>query len=256
MASYYDQYYNRQRTSQALDSVLSNDPTQPLRDYNSPNLGKSNVQQVPYTGSAPYTSAGATAPKTGGQWKEGYGNVAGAASAATSGFVQGQEGVDNFSIDPFAGYVGSGKGFMSGGTIGAIAGGVAAQVGQFSKINRNLKNLDTSVDLAGMSATGAPVYQGDAYAQAQGNINALQDGQDALNKKGWYDPANLVFSGIFGTKRKIKEAKDKINEGIARAQEDYNKADQNYDQAQIRQQDYNKRRNNTARLYNLYSIPT
>ena len=245
--NYYDNWLNRQNISQALDQSLN----QPLPNYNNRIAGTPAARNTPAGQSAQYATP--AVQNTGGGWKQGYGNVAGAASAIPAAYVQGQEGVDNFSIDKFAGLKASGQGLMSGGAIGAIAGGVSAQLGQFGKINQNLKNLDTSVELTNTSATGAPVYQGAAYVQAQDNIKALNKGESSL--KGGIDPANQLFAAVFGTKRKIREKKAALEASIKQGQQDFNKADVAFDESQARKIDYNRRRSRENRLYNLYSAP-
>ena len=70
-----------------------------------------------------------------------WGQVGGGVTAGLSGYAQGQAGVQDFSIDPYAGLKGSGQGFAQGGWIGAVVGGISAQVGQFSELNKRIKNI-------------------------------------------------------------------------------------------------------------------
>src|SRR5690606_24490632 len=82
------------------------------------------------------------------------------AEIGLSGYEQGAAGTTDFSIDPNAGFKGSGAGFAKGGVVGAIIGGVSAQIGTFSKANRNLDNLNTDIQGVQTDAYGRPIYIG------------------------------------------------------------------------------------------------
>jgi hypothetical protein len=157
---------------------------------------------------------------------------------------------DQFSIDPNAGLKGSGQGLMQGGVIGAVVGGVTAQMGQFANVNKAIKNLDTTVQGVQYDAYGRPVYGGASVNTAQQNINALQKGEKSLNKG--IDPATRAFAWAFGTKRKLRRAEDKLQKGVAKAQGNYNQSSRDFQSQQNQSEDYLQRMNNN-RLYSLYN---
>ena len=182
------------------------------------------------------------------------GQAMNAFGAGMGGYAQGVQGTDRFSVDPFAGYVGSAQGMASGGVVGAIAGGIGAQVGTFSEVNKNLKGLQTGVNLTQTSATGQPLYAGGAYTEAAQNIEDLNAGEKAIT--GSLDPATRVFSGLFGTRKRIRKKRGQLEGNLQKAQQEFNRADVNYDQQLASREAYRKRRDMSNRLYNLYSTPS
>lgn len=183
------------------------------------------------------------------------GDATNALSSGVSGFAQGQAGVQDFTIDKFAGLKGSGQGLASGGVYGAIAGGIGAQVGQFSEINKNLKDLDTSADFTQQTANGDVLYNSQAYNDKSKTMGALNEGEEALGKWGVadiFDPATKLFGAAFGTKKKITRAKRKLQRSIRRGQNEFNKRSREFDQQQIANDAYNDRMDMTNRFNNLY----
>lgn len=171
------------------------------------------------------------------------GLAAGAANSQPNG---------EFDIDQYAGFKGSGEGLIGGGgAIGAIIGGVGAQIGQFSKVNKNLKNLKTGVEGVTFDAYGRPVYQGGNIVQANNTLGELDNGIDKLNKT-HLDPATNLFSSAFGTRRKLKRKRRQLALGIQAAQKDFNSSELAFRNQSLTQQDYYNRTNNQNRLYNLY----
>lgn len=189
-----------------------------------------------------------SAPSNGG----GFGQTAGNVMAGLSAAQANSEPADSFSIDPYAGFKGSAQGLSGGGVVGAIIGGVGAQVGQFSKINKNLKNLDTSVQGISYDAYGRPVFQGQEVVGAMEKQKALQEGMDSMKgTKAWIDPANQAFAWAFGTKKKIKRKMKELRDATGRAQQTYNESEQKFQQQQNQMEDYYQRLNND-RMMNLY----
>lgn len=158
---------------------------------------------------------------------------------------------DRFTIDQYAGFKGSGQGLMGGGVIGAIVGGITAQAGQFSKVNKALKNLDTSVQGVQYDAYGRPVYGGESVNTAMSNVNDISQGENKLNKT-HIDPATNLFSSAYGTRRKLRRKREELQRNIESAQQQYNQSDVNYRKRQNELNDYYERINTNNRLYNLY----
>jgi hypothetical protein len=156
---------------------------------------------------------------------------------------------DQFSVDKYAGFKGSGQGLASGGVIGAIVGGATAQIGQFSNVNKAIKNLDTTVEGLQYDANGRPVYGGESINAAQENISALEKGEDSL--KGGIDPATKAFAWAFGTKKKLRKAQSKLRKGVEKSQNNFNQASREFQSQQNQSEDYLQRMNNN-RLYSLY----
>ena len=167
----------------------------------------------------------------------------------------------------------SNGGIDASGIGGAVTGGLAT-IGMGVGIANEGKNIDTSVAGAQTSATGAPVYNLGGDVQRLGDLKpeGASFGQ-VLSAAGSGASAGSALAPGIGTaigaiggaltsliggrikKRRMQEAKDKLAKNVARGQADYNEADQQFDQAQIRKQEFNKRRNLTNRLYNLYGAP-
>lgn len=190
-----------------------------------------------------------TSEPTGGENKpQGGGNWAGAVSALGQGVFSGASGEeDRFSIDPNAGFTGSFQGLGSGGVVGAIAGGIGSQIGTFSRVNKNLKNLRVGFDGYTQDDMGNVSYNANAFVDAQRTAKELEEGQRKINRS--IDPATRVFSGIFGTKKKLRKAQ--------RAQESAILGQQNrFNQANIQSNYTNlNRRSYEDQLKNVYGIP-
>ncbi len=187
--------------------------------------------------------------KAGNEFKA---NGVNAGAAGLAGYGQGQQGVNDFTIDSFAGLKGSGQGFASGGVYGAIAGGISAQVGQFSKLNKNLKNLDTNVDLTNDDGS----YNSAAYANYSNTLNSLNEGDKKLSKWGVadvFDPATKLFGAAFGSKRKLRNRRNQLMASQHNSQQDYNQQSLANRDQYLQQQDYLDRINPYQREYNVYS---
>lgn len=184
-----------------------------------------------------------------GQWFQGQDKMQGITAGLQAGASNANPEGD-FSVDPYAGFKGSGQGLMSGGPIGAIVGGITAQAGQFSKINKNLKNLQTGVEGTTYDEYGRPVYAGENIANANANINELDKGEKALKFKG--DPATQMFAKVFGTKKKIRRKRGALQRGIQQAQAGFNEADVTARNQANAMEDYFERLNPQGRMNNLY----
>lgn len=147
---------------------------------------------------------------------------------------------DRFSIDPNAGYKGSFSGLSQGGVLGAIAGGITAQLGTFSRVNKNLRNLNTGVDGFATDAYGAPIYNSQAVVGANQTIEELQEGKRKINRS--LDPATHVI-GI-GTKRKLRQREDELRRNVAASQASFSEANLAYQRQQLMRQAYLDQINN------------
>jgi hypothetical protein len=256
--AYFNQYYNKQRYS--MDNQVP-------RNYQVPGYYRNNTPSfqspsVPQYGQPDMSNSmqtpglsmnqGAEPPEGG----EGQGGVSGAqvanyANAAIGGYQQGQQSTDNFSIDPNAGFKGSFQGLASGGVVGAIVSGISSQIGTFSEANKNLRNMDTNVTGYQVDAMGNPIFQGDAFNQANTKLSQLDEGEKAINKS--FDPATRVFSGLYGTKKKIRKARRKLEAGRLRAQQQYDLAKTTSNQNRLSRENYDQSMDNYNRIYNLYN---
>jgi hypothetical protein len=215
---------------------------------NMPKWGSQNIKG--YGDSTnPYGEPQEPTERQGMDWDQTTQGVAGGLSAGAAN----SQPVGQFEVDQYAGFKSSGQGLMSGGVIGAIVGGVTAQVGQFSKLNKELDNLQTGVDSVKYDAYGRPVYQGSNVAQAQANLQALNKGVNKLNKT-HLDPATNVMSSITGTRRKMKRKRAALQAGIKASQQQYNTADIIYRDQMNQRSEYLDRANPTNQLYNLYKF--
>lgn len=216
----------------------------PYYIQNAPSWGSQNVKGF---GDAP-------------DWREQYQSnqqgrqdiVQGVTSGLAAGAANSQP-VSDFNIDQYAGFKGSGQGLASGGVIGAIIGGVTAQYGQFSKVNKNLNNLQTGVEGVTYDAYGRPSYAGGNITQAYGNLDELDKGISKLNKT-HLDPATNVISSFTGTRRKMKRKRAALQQGVQKAQQDYNTSELDYRNQMLARSDYMDRINNNDRMYNLYKF--
>lgn len=181
-----------------------------------------------------------------------WGQVANLASIGASGYTQGAAGVNDFSIDPYAGLKGSAQGLSQGGVVGAIIGGVASQIGTFSEVNKKLKNLNTSVELEQRGVLGEPLYSGESYLAASDTSKALAEGERTIKKS--FDPGTRIFGGLFGTRKKLRRKRRQLNREIREAQTQFNENSQNFDEQQIALDEYAKRMDATNRMYNLYKV--
>jgi hypothetical protein len=193
------------------------------------------------------------APQDGQQGQGGfdYGKAMGYASEAAGSYAAGQAATDRFAVDGMAGYKGSAKGLASGGVVGAIIGGVAGQAGTFREVHKNLKGLNTAVNVTGYDAMGNPTYNGSGMVNARNDIRDLEKGEKAIKKS--LDPATHVIGKIFGTGRKIRDKRRAMQRNIGLAQNSYNKAAETANANRLSMDSYYDSMNNQDRLYNLYN---
>lgn len=193
------------------------------------------------------------------QWfnKNADGIADGVASGLAAGAAHSQPAAD-FTIDPYSGFKGSFQGLAGGSksgpvgaVVGAITGGITAQVGQFKKINENLRNLDTSVNAVTYDAYGRPMYAGGNINTAQANLGELDKGINKLNQT-HIDPFNNIYSSITGTRRRMKRKRGQLQQGIQQAQQGFNTADVNFRNQQAQMADYYSRMNSNNRMYNVF----
>jgi hypothetical protein len=136
---------------------------------------------------------------------------------------------DRFSIDPNAGFKGSFSGLQSGGAIGAITGGITAQAGTFSRVNKNLQAYNP------------------AFTQANRDLGELNEGQRKINRS--VDPATHAFAEVFGTERKLRDKADLTKMSVMSEQKAFNRINNNYQRQQL------ARRNYEDQISNIYGIP-
>lgn len=169
---------------------------------------------------------------------------------------------DDFSIDPFAGYKGSvaGGGMGVAGAAGAIIGGITSQVGNFSRINRNLNNVDTSVQGYEIGPDGRPVYGGQNIQAANQTLDSINKGYNKLGGSNLLspellaDPANTLFSTVFGTKKRLRRKRDELKRGIHAAQSSYNTAAEDF--SRKRQTEAAFRKSQFEMFNNSINLPT
>jgi hypothetical protein len=62
-----------------------------------------------------------------------------------------------------------------------------------------------------------------------------------------------VFSGLYGTKKKIRKARRKLEAGRLRAQQQYDLAKTTSNQNRLSRENYDQSMDNYNRIYNLYN---
>lgn len=174
-----------------------------------------------------------------------YGSAIGEGVAAGSAVVPEE---DRFSIDPNAGFKGSFSGLSQGGVVGAIAGGITSQVGTFSRVNRNLNDLETNFQGFSTDPFGNPLYNSGAFNQAQNNLKELNAGEKKITHS--FDPATRVFSGLFGTRKKLNNAQEDVRRSILQQQSQFNQANLMSQRQQLARRSYEDQ------LNNIYGVPT
>lgn len=185
-----------------------------------------------------------------------YGNgIAAGVGQIANSLSQPNTNPNDFSVDPFAGYKGSGQGLLQGGVIGAIAGGIAGQVGTWKNAIQNVKNVNTGVNVAGVDpVTGRPLYNGQNVIDANKTMGALDKGAKKAEKS--YDPLNFVINGFSGLSRKARGKRAQLGRSIQVGKDDYNRKAETFNQQELAMAQYNEMVNNQSRLRNLYSIGT
>jgi hypothetical protein len=150
---------------------------------------------------------------------------------------QGNDAEENpFSIDPNAGYKGSAKGFMSGGPIGAIVGGITSQMDTFSKVNKNLKNLNPNISGYSVDDRGAVTFNAGAFNSANQTIKELKQGQSKIGKS--KDPATFAFAAAYGTKKKLREKEALMRDSIFGEQLAFNKQNVDFQRQELMRRAY------------------
>jgi hypothetical protein len=158
------------------------------------------------------------------------------------------------------------SGVISGsqyGPIGAAAGGVMGLYG--STINRitnanQLAKQDVNFE-ANYDINTDPTYQGGQITQANEQLSSLQEAEQGLRGTGAKIGLLGVIPGLIAggfsrrARRKLTGKQSQIREDMNQFQSDFNEASQAFEQREIAQEQYRKRRNSTNRLYNLYSTP-
>jgi hypothetical protein len=214
--------------------------------------------------SNPSTSVPKPKPNTGDSRPDGesfladmdYQSIAGGIGQGLSSYAQGAADTYDFSVDPNAGFKGSFQGLSAGGAIGAIAGGIGGQMGTFSEVNKNLKALNTDVNLTGETGYGAPSYLGTGYLEANNKLDALNEGEETTKMvyEGGksIDPATAFFNVVYGTGTKIRRKRDRLLKARTQAQNSFNKSSESFTRRQRANEDYYDRTNISEQLYNLY----
>ncbi len=157
----------------------------------------------------------------------------------------------DYSIDPWAGFVGSGKGMASGGWIGAVIGGSVAQLGTFNKVHSALRNTSDNVQATSTDALGRPVYNGQSIQNAAATNKALRQGVKAINSS--IDPATHLISYVRGTERQLKRKIRRMRSSTQDAQQDFTNQANSYNANQLGMANYQNAANKTNRMRSLYS---
>lgn len=183
------------------------------------------------------------------QWStkdtSGVGAIGGAVASAIPSTQDGR-----FSVDKNAGFKGSFQGLGQGGVVGAIAGGVMAQLGESGRVRRELDNLSTGVEGFQRDAYGNPVYSGGNISQAMSTIKELKKGEESMEFGKGLDPATAVFN--IGNRRRARRKRQQLQRNLQTAQQNYNTAEAS-NRAQANQlEDYYQRMNSYSRMNNLY----
>jgi hypothetical protein len=160
-------------------------------------------------------------------------------------------------------------------TMGAIQAGTAllgAGMNTYNMANQSL-NLPEMGQAYQVSATGKPVYaQGQDYintmnAKPQG-ATAGEVGSQALSLASAgmaFGPVGAAAGAVIGAgaalfggnrrRKKQEEEKRRAQRKLRLGQEAFNQASQSFDEQVASNQEYQRRRDMTNRLYNLYSLP-
>lgn len=261
--AYFNQYYNNQymantdipKPYQVPGYYRNNTPTfntdTNIPQYNQPNMEGS--LQTP----------GLTMQGQGGDTSNASniaGQIGGYANTAMNAYAQGQAGTVDLDIDKAAVVKGAGQGFAQGGWIGAIIGGAAGGYGTFKKANDNFKKLDYENKGYTTDAEGNVMYSGQDAAKSMQNEQRLQSGLNSLDDQGFrgalhnaLDPATSTFSRLFGMRKKYERAQRRLRAARDRANEQFNDAYSRMDQSRLAREAYQRRQDNSTRLYNLYN---
>jgi len=189
--------------------------------------------------------------------------ITAAVGSGVSEYAQQQiRSADDFTVDQYAGLKGSGKGFMNGASagpigmiVGAVLGGVGAQMGQFKAINKNIDKVNKQqIDLVGEGADGSPMYQGGAYLSARSNMSALKKGLASTGKKNPLDLATAAFEMAYGTRSKLRRALKRQKRLVREGQSDFNDAALAADEQRQAMTSYQDQLNTQSRMFNLFNI--
>jgi hypothetical protein len=176
-------------------------------------------------------------------------NMGGAAlSGLTAGLTANPQYDSQWTADPWASARGAYQGASAGsaaGPVGALAGGIAGALGasiqQPFRVNKNIRNVNTSFNNLAYDAYGRPVYQGgEAVAKAMNDIAGL-------NKTMAWDSMNIT-----GSRRRARNKKKQVLKNVETAQNNYNTAESDYRGQMNAREDYFDNMNMNNRMYNIY----
>jgi hypothetical protein len=174
--------------------------------------------------------------------------VGGYGAAISSAIPSSQEG--RFSIDKNAGFKGSFQGLSQSGAVGAVIGGVTAQLGESGRVKKELDGLQTGVEGVTYDGYGNPVYGGEAVSGAMATVNELDKGYESMKFGKGLDPASTVFN--LGNMRRIRRKRAQLQRNLLNAQTSFNKAEASNRALMNNLEGYQERMNPQDRLFNLY----
>lgn len=117
--------------------------------------------------------------------------------------------------------------------------------------NKNLKNLNTAVNAVQYDVNGNPIYQGHELLHAQKSISALDDGEKKIKRS--IDPATRIFSGIFGTRKRIRRKRGQLQDNLRTGQLAFNQEAEKANRLNSARNAYYDSFNRDDRMYNLYN---
>ncbi len=137
--------------------------------------------------------------------------------------------------------------------IGAAVGFTAGGISEGFQNRKALRGVNSNI--TGFTDTGysAPVYQGGQVNQALGTLGDINDSMK-FNLKSFSGGAIAGATGNLLNRRLRRETRNDLQAGIEKAQTGYNQATQDFEQNQIAQTQYRRRRDLTNRMYNLYTV--
>lgn len=161
--------------------------------------------------------------------------------------------IDQANAAPLAGAT---SGFMQGGPIGAIAGGISgvmARRSAFRKANDAIQAIDPNPDLTDTDVYGRPTFNSSAAIEATQTMNQLGSASKR-KRKGLRGLFATSDDRIMGHQMDIKSRM--INEGLQSGRDQFNTQMVDYNNQQLAMAQYNQLLNNQNRLNSLYNIGT
>jgi hypothetical protein len=163
-----------------------------------------------------------------------------------------------------AGAVASGA--MSGSQFGPIGAASGGALGLYSSTFNRLRGANELAEQdmnfeANYDINTDPTYQGSQITQANEQISSLQDAEQGLRGTGAKIGMLGIMPGLIAggfsrrARRKLSNKQDEIRGQMTEFQNNFNQASQAFEQREIAQEQYRKRRNSANRLYNLYNAP-